>query len=279
MKTKFQLWFLAFGIIGIMWAFSVVPTRAEAAITQDEVSYVDGSGTSPLQWNHTITTGDYLSVCIWENNSTQTLTGITYNSVAMDFVAKVETGSRYVYMYGLAAPDTGTHQISATLTGNPANWLAGGAVSYIGVDQSTPVDIAGGSRVASGSSISVDVTTTVEDAVLIGCASNGGGVPTAGTDTQAVTGHNTYNEPVMYENTGLGGLGAPGTYGLEVTGGSSEYYLLVAALAPPGAGGGGGQTTGVSATSTVDQAEQNIFNGFVIFFMGMFITMWIFKKR
>lgn len=42
---------------------------------------------------------------------------------------------------------------------------------------------------------------------------------------------------------------------------------------PPPSGGDG------SATSTVSQSQQNVFNGFIIFFVVMFGIMWMFKKR
>jgi len=42
---------------------------------------------------------------------------------------------------------------------------------------------------------------------------------------------------------------------------------------PPSGGGGG------SATSTVDQVHQNLYNGFVVFFAGFFGTLWMLRRK
>jgi len=46
-----------------------------------------------------------------------------------------------------------------------------------------------------------------------------------------------------------------------------------------GGGGGGGDTTDNSATSTIEQTQQNFTAGLFLFVATMFITLWIFKKR
>jgi len=44
-------------------------------------------------------------------------------------------------------------------------------------------------------------------------------------------------------------------------------------VVPPPSGGGGG------ATSTVEQTQQNLFNGFIIFFLSFFGMVWLFRRR
>lgn len=43
-------------------------------------------------------------------------------------------------------------------------------------------------------------------------------------------------------------------------------------------GGGGGEGFG-GATSTVDQSQENLFSGFILFFITMFFTIWFFRKN
>jgi len=46
-----------------------------------------------------------------------------------------------------------------------------------------------------------------------------------------------------------------------------------------GGGGGGATTTENQATSTPDQVQENLFNGFVIFFTSMIFVVWFFRSK
>jgi len=46
-----------------------------------------------------------------------------------------------------------------------------------------------------------------------------------------------------------------------------------------GGGGGGGGTTTVASTTTIDNPSQNVFNGFILFFMTLIMAVWLHKKQ
>jgi len=43
--------------------------------------------------------------------------------------------------------------------------------------------------------------------------------------------------------------------------------------------GGGTGTTTVATSTTIDNPSQNIFNGFIMFFIGLYLAIWIHKKK
>lgn len=64
------------------------------------------------------------------------------------------------------------------------------------------------------------------------------------------------------------------------TGFISETTSYAVTLTDVGGGGGGGAYNPlVAATSTPSQAQQNLFNGFVVFFISMLFPIWFFKRR
>lgn len=92
---------------------------------------------SSYSWNHTCTGNDrYLTVGISMLSLAQTVSGITYNGVAMTLlgVQSSITGAARVELWGLVAPATGSNSIAVTLTDSIAS--AGNASSYVNVHQS-----------------------------------------------------------------------------------------------------------------------------------------------
>lgn len=124
---------------------------------------------TPWQWNHTVASGSdrvlVVVLQIWTGGGTPaTATSVTYNGVAMTLAKRQSGTDRSVEIWVLANPDTGTHQISATLSAN--SYGSGGAVSYQGVDQSTPVNTTGGGAGTSQNS-SQSITTSVNGCEII----------------------------------------------------------------------------------------------------------------
>ncbi len=91
-------------------------------------------------WSHTATGSNLLLLVAVALNSTSDLvTGVTYNGVALTRLAMAVAsgGTRRVYLYALVAPVAGTHTVVVSYSSTP-NHFAAAAVTYSGVDQTTP---------------------------------------------------------------------------------------------------------------------------------------------
>lgn len=160
------------------------------------------AASSGYTWSHTCTGSDrYLTVGIAMLSLAQTVTGITYNSVAMTFLGAQNSvsGAARVELWGLIAPSTGSNTISVTLSGSIAS--AGCASSYTGVHQSVPTEAFNSAQATNvgAADATVNVTTV---------ADNDWVVDMVATDDTAITvgSGNTSRGNV----TGVGGSGAMG---------------------------------------------------------------------
>jgi hypothetical protein len=111
---------------------------------------------STISWSHTCTGADrYLTVgvALFAGVSVSTL---TYNSVSMALIRAEELSGVRAEIWGLVAPDTGSHTVLATLSGSGAG--VGGAVSFTGVNQTSPYEAANGS---TGENVDQEVVVTV----------------------------------------------------------------------------------------------------------------------
>lgn len=96
---------------------------------------------SSYSWSHTCSFNDrYLTVKVGMLSLAQTVSGITYNSVAMTFLGAQSSvsGAARIELWGLIAPSTGSNTIAVTLTGAINSGAT--AVSYNNVHQTTPTE-------------------------------------------------------------------------------------------------------------------------------------------
>ena len=129
-------------------------------------SRVQSTSQNYISWTHTVAAGNnrLLVVTISAYNSAgtpATCSGVTYNGVTMtQKVTNVYTTNPQVrsYIFALTNPPTGS---AYTIRGNfsASTVSVGGAVSYAGVDQTTPIQTFN-SAIGSGTSPSVSVTVT-----------------------------------------------------------------------------------------------------------------------
>jgi hypothetical protein len=135
------------------------------------------TGTNTTSVAHTCTgTNRILYVGVQITEAATTVTGITYNSVALTKISgkDVPNGSRRVELWYLIAPATGANNIVVTLSGTPANWFSVGAISYTGAKQSgQPEAYAESSADAGYTNFSQAVTTLTDNAWLVGVMCNG----------------------------------------------------------------------------------------------------------
>ena len=159
------------------------------AVTFDAVgpnsAGTSATGTS-LSWSHTCTGSNRLlvvGVAVGTVTSDASLvTTVTYNGVSMTSASKVHSNGSsngYIQMFYLIAPATGANTVA--VTNNSSADLAGGSVSFAGVNQSTPTSGLA-TNVGNGTSGSVSVSTNVGD-MVIDALCNGSGFA-SGTSLQ-----------------------------------------------------------------------------------------------
>lgn len=87
-----------------------------------------------------------------------TMSGVTYNSVAMTFIGSNDGGAGYLEMWALATGDSsGSHDVVFTVNGGNGFHIAVGCASFSGVSQSAPL----GTLLTSTNYVSSGVNVTV----------------------------------------------------------------------------------------------------------------------
>jgi len=95
----------------------------------------NGGGSTSLTFSHTVTGSDPILFVGFVGDliaNPDLITGVTYNGVAMTQVraSNLSGCERWVYLYGLTAPATGSHSVVITSSG--VQWVLAGAASYTG---------------------------------------------------------------------------------------------------------------------------------------------------
>jgi len=152
----------------------------------------DGGLANPatsLTFTHT-TTGSNLILfvsCFGDvSNDADAFTGITYNSVALTLIGKTNpTGDRWVYLWYLIGPTTGSHNV--VVSTNFSSAIDCHAASYTGVSQSGQPDASvtnSNTSVANGSDYTTTITVVAANSwtIIAGRINSGSGI-TAGSGT------------------------------------------------------------------------------------------------
>lgn len=173
--------------------FDVACAGASSAADPVELDFDSGAQSDSgavVTFSHTVSGSDtYLLVGAWTlAGSLFTLDSITYNGDALVLVSSTTDGP---YLYGLANPDAGTHNVVITFSGS-AGLSTGQSISFTGVDQTEPVGWTF-SQTGSGTSVSKDATSTA-NAMVADLIFGGNGV---GQDAAAGGGQTEYGEPYL----------------------------------------------------------------------------------
>ena len=149
-----------YGIVaGVQDATITIDNTGEKSICNDGCTgetigsfYINSGGTNRL-----------LIVGLNYNNNPGTTT-VTYNGVSLTLARRANNGNYYAELWYLINPSSGSHTINHGQTSSTN--LVMGAWSYTGVDQVTGI---GNITSATGTSTksNVDITTTVENSVLV----------------------------------------------------------------------------------------------------------------
>jgi len=174
--------------------FGGVPTAA-APDTFDAVTNATytNEAFSSKTISHTTSGSDrYLLVytAALDNGSPEAVAGITYNGVALSFLATSGIGDE---LWGLVAPASGANNLVISFSGGTSKSLALSILSFTGVHQSSPIGTPDGRFAADTSPTSVLSGTVSGGVVVGGCFvyQNGAAAPTislnSGTQRSSLT--------------------------------------------------------------------------------------------
>lgn len=148
------------------------------ALAFDATSTASGQVVDTLSWSHTASGADRVVLVgvAWRMTSAVTVTGVTYGGVAMTSVGSqfhtASAANARMHLWRLVAPATGAQTITITMSGQ-VNDLIGGAVSFTGADQTTPVGTFASAEGNSTSPATVDVTSATGEIVVDTVCSSG----------------------------------------------------------------------------------------------------------
>lgn len=204
------------------------------AIVFDAAASGSGHSTS-INISHTCTGSDRILFVGTANGNGATISGVTYNSVAMTLVAASGHNagtSQIATLWYLVAPATGSNTITITATGTTD--IFGAAASYTGASQTGQPDSSNTNfDVGAGVSTLSQSTTVVASncwAVMVGFNDNGGSL-TAGTGSTRRADGGSGNA-IFDSNTTV----STGAYSMAYSGGNGHYAMSMASFTPVGGG-------------------------------------------
>jgi len=221
------------------------------AIAFDAVSSGGGGGTSQT-FSHTCTgTNRLLFVGGMNQESSSTITGVTYDGVALTEIDSSSQTNNSVSLWYLIAPSTGANDVVVTRS-TSTDALLGVGVSYTGCLQSGVPDSYNTGGAGSGTSLSIATTTVADNCWITGIFRNEVAVNVAGDNT---TMRNSSSISMGDTNADQS---PAGSHSIGVTwSGSGRNVGVVASFAPAAvktakvlvvAGGGGGSAIANSGT-------------------------------
>jgi hypothetical protein len=168
-------------LVTVVVLFQPKPVYADSiALDVASAGSTGGTGASPVTWTQTVTssgTNTYLIVgfCTSVSGSTQpTVTGVTYNSVAMTKVQANQNGGGTIKtessVWFLKNPSTGSNTVSVSFTGGTSLLGAGSSVSYTGVNQTNSADAVGGTTGTATGVQSFNVVTVADNSWVFATA-------------------------------------------------------------------------------------------------------------
>lgn len=155
--------------IGLLLSMSVLclsPSLSLAALAVDATANGTSSGSGPFTLSHTVTGSETLLVVgVSHYDSSDTVTGVTYNGVSMTEVpsGSVNNGQYYVDLFYLINPTTGTNNVSVSVSGSVFE-IGYGSVSFTGAHQSAPL---GTAVTATGSDTTPTATVSSASGELV----------------------------------------------------------------------------------------------------------------
>lgn len=212
------------------------------AIARDASTNVTKSlnGVGSLTFSHTCSGSNRYLVVFVGDVAGDTVTGVTYNAVAMTQLVKISrnpnSGSLELYAYGLANPSTGANNVVVSRSGS-TNWISAASISYTGASQTTsPVDAVGSSNGSgsSAASITTPIVTVADLTAVTGWALLDNGSTVAGTNWTEVGDNSADDGFIICESTVFPKT-PTGSTSYTVNGGAnSDIGQVIVSIAPVG---------------------------------------------
>jgi hypothetical protein len=165
-KWSWLLWLMLFVWVNVGLCAVQFQAASEGATTS--------AAAQSLTFSHTVSAGDDLvlfasfttgcvTACPAQDNGSA-----TFNGDAMTLVHHVRTTATHgLWLFMLVNPDVATGDVVFTLGGGEANQhMAGGAVSFTGVDQESPTGMLDSDNVGSAMTLTCTVTGVTDGMVL-----------------------------------------------------------------------------------------------------------------
>lgn len=212
-------------------------------------------GASPRAQNHTCTGSDRI-LFVGTKGASGYSTGTTYNGVPMTRLHDVQSGvgEYHLSLFSLIAPSTGTNTVSTTVASGNIGFTSS---SYTGANQTTQPDVSTTNVGASGTSLTTAVTTTTDNAWLIGYFNSAANTLTQSTGTNFV--QTQANNVALGDSNGA--YSPAGSYSMRVTSGSGTFGAIVAGIRDAASGP---STTIKTYLGTATASVKTVLNGTAI---------------
>ncbi len=204
-----------------------------STVAVDSASPVAGNNVknANLTYSFTNTAGTLLIVCATAGDAVQSISGVTYNGVAMSPVASVRshdgTTGAYSSLWSLLNPATGANNVVVTKSGsNASGYIISGAVSFTGNAATNPIAQSLTNNATSGTTASVTVPNTTAGNMVVDCATNGSAM---GSSLQTLNFEKNVNDSDYGNNAASSYATAGGSVTMGYTGDASDGWGIVAA--------------------------------------------------
>jgi len=195
----------------------------------------DRNNQSTLAWNFTTAGTDRLllvGISLRRDNN-QTVTSVSYGAAALSFIGAISSDPQVrIEMWYLIAPAVGSNSLSINLSANSR--FVVGAVSFNGVDQTTPLELPASLGSGQSASPSVQVTSATNNDWLVsvlGVESNSGQTPDAG-QTELWNNPSPGNPRIQGAGTYYGPVSPPATITMGWSRANDRWAIGAVAIRP-----------------------------------------------
>ncbi|MHC4989690.1 MAG: LamG domain-containing protein, partial [Planctomycetota bacterium] len=227
-----------------VWHLNTDPSLSQpGTITFDNVTTnTSSSARSSASFSHAVGTGDSpILVVVSTTRGDQGTSGVTYGGQALTLAVSADAGGsgrEWVSIWYLVDPPTGSNTVAVTFN-NSQDPTGIAAMSYFGVDQSAPIDVTANKTTGSSATVSLDITPTVANTMIVGGLGHHGGDTDPHTPGGGVTAERY--DIVSGTNTGDDSSYAGGeiaattvqTYTFEFTGARSDDFAIACVALKP----------------------------------------------
>lgn len=202
----------------------------------------NGGSTSSLTFSVTTSGSDRLLFvgCV-TIAATSTVTGVTYNGVAMSLVGSDTQGTLATYLFKLADPASGANNV--VITGSTTGYILAGALSYTGADGT--IDAHEESFESAADGMTDSIITVDDNSWVVAFTSNPfpDGPAVAGTGLTRQTFDAAFGDWTLLDSNGA--ITPAGSYSATAspTTNGHNMVMILATISPAGGGGGGSSTT------------------------------------